>query len=128
MGNSKIAKAYIKLNKNIDVEIACPFIQKLGKCENIEFVTQSQENCITDISDNLEVYLPTSEIDMTPIINKLTKQKEKLEKEIMKLSGMLSNEKFVVNAKPEVIEINKKGLNVAKEKLVKVENELKTLV
>jgi len=128
MGNSKISKAYIKLNTNIDTNIARPFIEKLAKVENIEFVDAKVENSITDVSDNLEVYLPTGEIDMTPIISKLTKQKEKLEKEVQKLTGMLSNEKFVANAKPEVIEVNKKGLESASQKLEKVELELQALV
>ena len=127
MGNSKIAKAYIKLDKKIDTEHAKPFIQKLAKVEDIEFVDKKQENSITDVSDNLEVYLPTSEIDMTPIINKLTKQKEKLEKEVGKLNGMLSNEKFVANAPANVIEENRKGLEEAKNKLTKVEAELNSL-
>ena len=51
--------------------MAKPFIEKLAKVENIEFVTAKVENSITDVSDNLEVYIPTGEIDMTPIINKL---------------------------------------------------------
>ncbi|WP_320036329.1 valine--tRNA ligase [Halarcobacter sp.] len=127
MGNSKIAKAYVKLDSSIDTEVAKPFIEKLAKVENIEFVDTKQENSITDVSDNLEVYIPTGEIDMTPIINKLTKQKEKLEKEISKLSGMLSNERFVANAPANVIEENKAGLASAEEKLAKVEAELKTL-
>jgi len=128
MGNSKIAKAYIKLDKNIDKEVAKPFIEKLAKVESIEFVDSKVENSITDVSDNLEVYLPTGEIDMTPIISKLTKQKEKLEKEIAKLNGMLSNERFVANAPAEVIAENKAGLEAAQDKLTKVENELNTLV
>ncbi|MEA1915292.1 MAG: valine--tRNA ligase, partial [Campylobacterota bacterium] len=127
MGNSKIAKAYIKIDKTIDTAVAKPFIQKLAKVENIEFVDAKVENSITDVSDNLEVYLPTSEIDMTPIINKLTKQKEKLEKEIAKVSGMLNNERFVANAPANVIEENKKGLDAANEKLAKVQKELQSL-
>jgi valyl-tRNA synthetase len=127
MGNSKIAKAYIKTDKNIDKEVAKPFIEKLAKVENIEFVTAKVENSITDVSDNLEVYIPTGEIDMTPIINKLTKQQEKLEKEIAKLSGMLSNERFVANAPASVIEENKAGLAAAEDKLEKVLAELKSL-
>jgi valyl-tRNA synthetase len=128
MGNSKISKAYVKLDKSIDTNIAKPFIEKLAKVENIEFVNSKVDNSITDISDNLEVYLPTNEIDMTPIISKLTKQKEKLEKEIQKLNGMLSNERFVANAPSKVIEDNKKSLEDAKNKFLKVENELKELV
>jgi valyl-tRNA synthetase len=127
MGNSKIAKAYVKLDKSIDTAVAKPFIEKLAKVEDIEFVEAKVENSITDVSDNLEVYLPTGEIDMTPIISKLTKQKEKLEKEINKLNGMLSNEKFVANAPANVIEENRAGLAQAVEKMAKVENELKAL-
>jgi valyl-tRNA synthetase len=127
MGNSKIAKAYLKINKNIDNEMAKPFIEKLAKVENIEFVTAKVENSITDVSDNLEVYIPTGEIDMTPIINKLSKQQEKLEKEIAKLSGMLNNERFVANAPANVLEENRAGLASAEDKLAKVVAELKSL-
>ncbi|MAC83896.1 MAG: valine--tRNA ligase [Arcobacter sp.] len=127
MGNSKIAKAYIKLDSNIDKDIAKPFIEKLGKVENIEFVDAKVENSITDVSDNLEVYLPTSEIDMSPIIDKLTKQQIKTQKEFDKLNGMLSNERFVANAPEAVIAENRKALEDAKTKLEKIENELKAI-
>ena len=127
MGNSKIAKAYIKINKNIDNEMAKPFIEKLAKVENLEFVLAKVENSITDVSDNLEVYIPRGEIDMTPIISKLSKQQEKLEKEIAKLSGMLNNERFVANAPANVLEENRAGLSSAEDKLEKVLAELKSL-
>ena len=126
MGNSKIEKAYIKLDKIIDTEMALPFIQKLGKVEKIEFVNKKVADSITDVSDNLEVYLPTGEIDMTPIITKLTRQKDKLEKEIGKLNGMLNNERFVANAPEAVIMENKKALEDANKKMEKVSTELKS--
>ncbi|MCK5293956.1 MAG: valine--tRNA ligase [Arcobacteraceae bacterium] len=135
MGNSKIEKAYIKLDVNERTNVAHakldllkPFIQRLAKIENLEFVIKKQENSITDVSDNLEVYLPRGEIDLAPIISKLTKQKEKLEKEIAKVSGMLSNERFVANAPEVVIAENKKGLDEASNKLAKIEAELLTLI
>ena len=127
MGNSKIAKAYIKLDKEIDTAVATPFIEKLAKVEDIEFVNAKVENSITDVSNNLEVYLPTSEIDMKPIIDKLTKQQEKTQKEFDKLNGMLSNERFVANAPANVIEENKKALEDVKTRLKKIDDELKSL-
>lgn len=127
MGNSKIEKAYIKLDKNINTSLAKPFIEKLAKVEDIEFVNTKIENSITDVSNNLEVYIPTSQIDMKPIIDKLLKQKEKAQKEFDKLNAMLSNEKFVANAPANVIEENKKALEEAKIKLEKIEAELKNL-
>jgi valyl-tRNA synthetase len=124
MGNSKIAKAYVKLGKEIDTAAAKPFIEKLAKVEEIEFVDAKVENAVTDVSDNLEVYIPTDEIDLSAIIGKLSKQKEKLEKEINKLSGMLNNEKFVANAPEQVIAENRKALEDAQAKMEKVETEL----
>jgi len=125
MGNSKIEKAYIKLDVEIDTNIAKPFIQRLAKVEDIEFVTAKVEDSITDVSDNLEVYLPKGEIDMKPIIDKLTRQKEKLEIEIAKLNDMLNNERFVANAPKEVIESNRKALDDTNDKVEKVKRELK---
>ena len=127
MGNSKIEKAYLKLDVKIDEDVAKPFIEKLAKVENIEFVNSKVENSITDVSNNLEVYIPTSAIDMKPIIDKLTKQQEKAQKEFDKLNGMLSNERFVANAPANVIEENKKALEEVKTRLEKIEDELKSL-
>ncbi len=124
MGNSKIAKAYVKLSASIDKDVAKPFIQKLAKVEEIEFVDAKVENAVTDVSDNLEVYIPTEEIDLSAIIGKLEKQKEKLEKEIAKFSGMLNNEKFVANAPENVITENRKALEDAESKMQKVQAEL----
>ena len=128
MGNSKVDKAYIKLDSNIDTEMAKPFIQKLGKVLEIEFVDAKVPDSITDVSDKLEVYLPTGEIDMTPIITKLTRQKEKLEKEIQKLNGMLNNERFVANAPEAVIVENRQALSDAENKIAKVSAELDNFI
>jgi valyl-tRNA synthetase len=124
MGNSKIAKAYVKLGTQIDHEVAKPFIEKLAKVEEITFVDAKVENAITDVSNTLEVYIPTEEIDLSAITSKLTKQKEKLEKEVAKLNGMLNNEKFVANAPEAVVAENKTALADATAKLEKVEAEL----
>jgi valyl-tRNA synthetase len=112
---------------NIYKDVAQPFIEKLGKDLSIEFVDSKVENSITDVSNNLEVYLPTDEIDMSPIIDKLSKQKIKTQKEFDKLNGMLSNERFVANAPESVITENRKALADAQTKLEKIENELKAI-
>ena len=124
MGNSKIAKAYIKLDTTIDQDMAKPFIQRLAKVEEIEFVRAKVEGSITDVSNNLEVYIPTNEIDLTAIITKLTNQKNKVEKTVIKLSNMLNNERFVANAPAEVLEKNRKELADAEGKMSKVLAEL----
>lgn len=129
LANQKIDKVYIKLDYDItiDQEKAKPFIQKLAKVENVEFVDKRVEKAIADVSDNLEVFIPIESVDLTPIINRLNKQKEKILKDLEKLNKMLSNENFIKNAPEEVVEQNRKNQKELEEKLSKIENELKTL-
>ncbi len=123
-GNQKIEKASVKFNKDADIVLLKPFIEKLGKVEEITFVNERLTNCVTDVSDSLETMISTDDIDMSAIIAKLTKQKEKIEKEIMKLNGMLNNEKFVANAPEQVLAQNREALKEAEEKINKVQMEL----
>ena len=124
LGNSKIAKAYVKLNKDENLSEAKDYIALLAKCEQIEFISAKIDNAVCDVSENLEVFISLEGVDMSAMISRLTAQKNKLEKEIMKLSNMLNNEKFVANAPAEVIETNKAALASAKEQFEKVMSEL----
>jgi len=126
-GNQKIEKASIRFGKKADTELLKPFIEKLGKVEEVTFVSEKLPHCVTDVSDSLETMISTEDVDMSAIISKLTKQKEKLEKEIGKLSGMLNNEKFVANAPEKVIAENRQALADAEEKMAKIDAELKGL-
>ena len=123
----KIESVSIKLNEDIDLSKALPFIKLLGKANEVNLVNEKLEDAIRDVSDNLEVFIPLSGIDLSPIIKRLENQKAKLEKEVAKLSGMLNNERFVANAPKEVVETNKEALKQATEKLEKIEEELKAL-
>ena len=123
----KIETLSIKLNEDIDLTKAIPFLKLLGKSSEVNFITDKLEDAVRDVSDNLEVFIPLSGVDLAPIIDRLNAQKLKLEKEIAKLSGMLNNERFVANAPKEVVEQNQKSLSDAKEKLSKIDEELKTL-
>jgi len=124
MPGKKIEIAYIKADEQMDDKLATPFIKLLAKTENIEFVDKKVENAITDVSDHMEVYLPLTGIDLKPILERLEKQQAKLTKEVIKLSNMLKNEKFVANAPASVVEENRKALEEAETKLKKVEAEL----
>ena len=124
-GNSKIAKAFIKLNGNENLTEATNYIALLAKCEQIEFCDAKIENAARDVSENLEAFVPLEGVDMSAVIMRLRSQKTKLEKEIAKLSSMLNNEKFVASAPQAVVEANREGLQSAQEKFVKVCDELK---
>ncbi len=124
-GNSKIPKAFIKLNGNENLTEATNYIALLAKCEQIEFCDAKIENAARDVSENLEAFVPLEGVDMSAVIMRLRSQKTKLEKEIAKLSSMLNNEKFVASAPQAVVEANREGLQSAQKKFAKVCDELK---
>lgn len=127
LANKKIEIAYIKLNKEVQKELFLNFVPNLARVEKIEFVESKIQKCVVDVSDNLEVFIPVDKIDLEPIISRLQNQKSKLEKEVLKLESMLNNQNFLNNAPKSVLEQTKNGLNEAREKLKKIENELDAL-
>ena len=129
LANQKIEKAFIKIDgiSQEDEEKMRPFILRLAKVEVVEFTQSKIENAVSDISDLCESFIPTDSIDLSSIISKLTKQNEKLQKEIDKLTNMLSNERFVANAPEDVLEKNRTLLEDAKTKQEKVVEQLNSL-
>jgi valyl-tRNA synthetase len=123
-GNQRIEKAFVKIDQEIDQEMLAAFIQRLAKVDEIRFVDAKPDNAVADVSDTLQTFISTDDIDMSDVIDKLTKQREKLQKEIDKLNGMLSNERFVANAPEAVITQNRQALSDAEERMGKIESEL----
>ncbi|MDF1875683.1 valine--tRNA ligase [Sulfurimonas sp. SAG-AH-194-I05] len=129
LANQKIEKAFVKIDGISEDEksMMLPFITRLAKVTDIEFTESTIENAVSDISDTCETFIPTDSIDLTPIITKLTRQDEKLQKEIDKIEKMLGNERFVANAPEDVLTKNREGLADAKAKQVKVQEQLRSL-
>ncbi len=129
LANQKIELAYVKIDglSKKEKEMMLPFIARLAKVNDVKFTDTKVENSVSDIADTCETFIPTDSIDLAPIINKLTKQDEKLQKEIGKLNGMLNNERFVANAPADVLEKNREALNDAQAKRVKVLEQLNSL-
>jgi len=129
LANQKIEKAFVKIDgiSDKDKEAMLPFITRLAKVTDVEFTEVSIENAVSDIADNCETFIPTDSIDLSSIISKLTKQDEKLQKEIGKLNGMLNNERFVANAPEDVLAKNREALADAQAKSVKVLEQLNSL-
>ena len=129
LANQKIEKAFVKIDgiSEEDKTAMLPFILRLAKVTDVEFTESKIENAVSDISDLCESFIPTDSIDLSSIINKLTKQDEKLQKEIDKLNNMLSNERFVANAPEDVLEKNRTLLSDASSKQLKVKEQLNSL-
>ncbi len=124
MANKQIPKAFIKAKIS---EESKKYIQKLAKVDDVVFTDGVIPNAVADIGEEVEVFIPLEGIDLSPIIKRLEKQKEKVQKEVDKLSGMLGNENFIKNAPPQVVEQNRKALAEAKDKLAKIDEELARL-
>lgn len=130
LGNAKISKAFIKLNDSSKVakfKAYTHFISKLAKSESIEFTDSNISKASTDVSENLEVFVPLESVDISGILARLQGQKTKLDKEKTKLQAMLNNAQFIANAPKEVVEQNKSALESVVAQLTKIDEELKNL-
>ena len=129
LANQKIEKAFVKIDgiSEDDKAMMLPFIARLAKVEVVEFTESKVDNAVSDIADTCETFIPTDSIDLSSIISKLTKQDEKLQKEIDKLNGMLKNERFVANAPEDVLTKNRTLLADAEAKQIKVLEQLSSL-
>ncbi|MGI9651898.1 valine--tRNA ligase [Chryseobacterium sp. RLHN22] len=103
-------------------------IKKLANVSEIHFGTKTDKPSFTFLVGATEISIPLSEnLD-------LGEEKIKTEEELKYLKGFLisvdkklSNEKFVANAKPEVVEVERKKQKDALEKIAILEEKLKTL-
>ncbi len=127
MANQKIPQAYIKSDVAIDETTMLPFINRLAKVDDVRMSTCKIDHAVSDVSEYVEVFIPTDSIDLSPIIARLHKQSEKLSKEIAKLDGMLNNKRFVENAPQEVIAKNTQERDEAKRKQSKIREQLDSL-
>lgn len=103
-------------------------IKKLANVAEINFGQKTDKPSFTFLVGSTEISIPLSEnLD-------LAEEKAKTEEEINYLKGFLvsvekklSNEKFVANAKPEVVEAERKKQKDAQDKIALLEAKLSTL-
>jgi len=120
-----LEKVYIK--SSIDIQAMAPYIEKLAKVQQIAFTEAKIDDAISDIGEYVEVFIPATDIDFSPILARLSKQLEKTQKEIEKLEKMLNNERFVANAPEAVLEQNRAAHTTALEKRQNITEQLERL-
>jgi valyl-tRNA synthetase len=103
-------------------------LSKQANAETINYVTDAVDNTIAVMIGKDKFYIETETIVDT------TAQKEEMQKELEYLKGFLlsvdkklSNERFVQNAKPEVVEIERSKKRDAEEKIKAIEESLAVL-
>ena len=105
-----------------------PLVEKLSNIENIELVKTKLENAYTFLSGGTEYYIVS-----TNLINKeeeklrLTKELEYNRGFLQSVQKKLANEKFVANAKPEILEVERKKESDAITKINTLEEQLVSL-
>jgi valyl-tRNA synthetase len=118
---------YCRSRSNNDSLAFSHCLIKLGNLSSLEYSSEDHGNGFTLMIRTDEFFIPAGDsID-------LEAEKEKLEKELEYLKGFLasvnkklSNEKFVANAKPEIVETEKRKESDALQKIKLLENQLQT--
>ena len=103
-------------------------VRKLANVSEVHFAEKTDKPSFTFLVGATEISIPLSEnLD-------LAEEKKKTEEEIKYLKGFLvsvekklSNEKFVANAKPEIVENERKKQKDAQEKIAILEEKIKCL-
>ncbi len=96
------------------------YFAKLAKVTNMDIHINGEKvaGAIAAVVRNIEIYLPLSGlVDLDKEREKLERQMEKLENELSGIERKLSNDKFMQNAKPEVVQKEKEKFNEVKGKL-----------
>lgn len=127
LANKNIPLCYIKLNKNLDLSLLEIFILRLAKVTKFEIIDSKKENCVFDMGEFCEVYIPKSEANIEELKAKLENKKRKIENEITKLESMLNNPNFLKNAPKSLVDSNSSSLKEAQSRLQKIESELNML-
>ncbi|WP_114789656.1 valine--tRNA ligase [Niabella yanshanensis] len=126
--NKESIKLYIQAENRGDYEALFSILEKQVNAEGIAFTDAAVEKCINVLVQKDKLFIETqTELDTTA-------QKEQLEKDIVYLEGFLAsvekklgNERFVQNAKPEVVDIERKKKADAEEKIIALREALASL-
>ncbi len=118
-------RLYIETTEVSAYDSLLQILSKQINAESIKFNTTPADGAITIVVGKEKLFIETNiEID-------IKSQKEKLLKDLDYLKGFLntvdkklSNDKFVQNAKPEVIELERKKKSDAQEKITMIEQSL----
>jgi valyl-tRNA synthetase len=106
---SKKAKTFIYATEGKEAfEEGMVYFQKLASASEVVFLNskaEAPENVVTVVTKGAEVYMPLLElVDLEKELERLNKDKEKLESEIDRVEKKLCNKRFTDKAPVEVVE------------------------
>jgi len=103
-------------------------ITKLGNIVSLEYISEKIDGALTYRVKSNEYFIPVSgNIDIAAEIAKLTEELVYIQGFLKSVQVKLSNEKFVANAKPEIIANERKKEADALAKIATIEQSLASL-
>jgi valyl-tRNA synthetase len=114
---------YVKGEYNTDYD---EIIKKLGSISEIKITDEKPENAISYLVGTTEFSVPVS-INAAEEIAKMQAEITYLEGFLKSVNAKLGNEKFVANAKPEVVENERKKQADAEEKMAIIQAQITQL-
>ena len=116
-------------NKEDDARAAERYVKSLANLSGIEFVSDKSrvpEEVMSAVIDGAEIFIPLDDLmDYEAEIARLRKEKERLEGEVRRVTGKLSNEGFVSKAPEKLVEEERQKKIKYEDMLSKVEKRLK---
>ncbi|NDW22620.1 valine--tRNA ligase [Alteromonas hispanica] len=112
------------------LEAAKGFLDKLSKLESVTILTAGEKApaSATALVGEMEILIPMAGlIDKDAELARITKAMEKVEKDVSRTRGKLSNEKFVSNAPEAVIEKERGKLDEGEKALAKLKEQYETI-
>ncbi len=119
---------YIRIPENPVSKSFEPLMMKLCNLSAIHYTNEKVENAASFISSNIEFFVPLAgRINVEAEKEKLQKDLEYNEGFLKSVQSKLANERFVANAKPEVVDSERKKLADAEAKIKAIEEQLTSL-
>lgn len=118
----------IRSNSELDYQKYLPVIKKLANISEVSFIEENPANASSFIAGRDEFFVSLEgNIDAEAERERITKELQYLQGFLKSVAGKLSNERFVQNAKPEVVENERKKKADAEAKIAILEESLKQL-
>lgn len=107
------------------------YTMSLANITDISFITDKKdvpEEVMSAVIDGVEIYIPLDDlVDYNAEFDRLTKEKKRLEGEVARVKGKLSNQGFVAKAPEKVIDEEKEKQVKYEDMLAKVTAQLETV-
>ncbi|MEO9022593.1 MAG: valine--tRNA ligase [Ginsengibacter sp.] len=119
---------FIETNDPSSYDLLKDILAKQINADSIEFNKDPEASCIMTVAESEKIYIKSDvTIDAGVQKEKLTRDLNYLKGFLISVEKKLSNDRFVQNARPEVIELERKKKQDAEEKIKVIEQTLSVL-